>query len=379
MPYTERYGKIREYLNYAALFILLVFYAGTWTFPAFYHVTEIYNSLIIFAALCILFIANVDILSRLKERDPMLIVLGAALIIAVINLFLIGSNKGCILILADFLMILYLAPYVSFTGAQRKLQEIFFLVMFVSWFLYDRAFSYNSNTGATVTVFTFFGGMVLLSEIAEKREIYGFLVVISFIRVITLVFWHLARGAFFALSLFILFYYIIPKGWWDSKAFYRFLMVFSTLGSLAFVGAYVLIGSTGFNIPLPFFYKNVFSGREKIWYEVWEILRGQLLTGIGSGRELKSFFEYNIHNAMYDILAVHGVIVFILALVLIWNRLSMMGEIRDKSRGKKLVAVAAVFAVFIESFIDMDLMWPDYSPLLLFLLITVFRGKEADT
>ncbi|MCR5024944.1 MAG: hypothetical protein K6A90_11530 [Lachnospiraceae bacterium] len=369
--------KIRNILNYAALAILMVFYAGTWTFPGFYHVTEIYNSLIVFTALVILFFANVNIVEKIRKKEPMFIVLSTTLIIAVINLFIIGSNKGCILIIADFLMLLYLAPELKFTERQRTILKVFFLIMFVSWFIYDRAFSYNSNTGATVTVFTFFGGFILLQELAGKKEIFGFFLVIAFIRVITLVFWHLARGAFFALALFLLFYYILPKTWWKSAGFYRSLIVFSTLGSLAFVGIYVFLGSTGFNMKLPFFYKNIFSGREQIWYEVWEILKDQLLTGIGSGRELRSFFEYNIHNAMYDILAVHGVIVFAGSIAIIWNRLKMAGERLDTRDPGKMCAIAAIFAIFIESFIDMDLMWADYSPVLLILLVTVFDNKAV--
>ncbi|MBQ9549452.1 MAG: hypothetical protein IJU87_01440, partial [Lachnospiraceae bacterium] len=85
MPHTGRFVKLRELLNYLGLIIMLVFYAGTWTFPAFYHVTEIYNSLIIFGALCILFLANIDIARKLKEKDPVLIILCITLIIAVIN------------------------------------------------------------------------------------------------------------------------------------------------------------------------------------------------------------------------------------------------------------------------------------------------------
>ena len=372
--------KIRTVLNYAAFIAMMVFYAGTWTFPLFYHVTEIYNSLIIFLCLGVLFIANIDLRERIRQRDKMLLILFATVFIALINLFIIGSRKGCILIIADFLMILYLAPHIKLDRAQKKMLEWFFLIMFISWFIYDRAFSYNSNTGATVTVFTFFGAMVLLTDIVERKEIYGFFLVIAFVRVITLVFWHLARGAFFALTLFIFFYFIVPKAWWKSPGKYLFLMLFSTLGSLAFVGIYVFLGSTGFNMELPFFYKNVFSGREQIWLEVWEILKVQLLTGIGSGRELKSFFEYNIHNAMYDVLAVHGIIVFALSFTLIINRLKMAGEALDITDKRKMTAIAAVFAIFIESFIDMDLMWADYSPLLLFLLLTVFddgKFKEA--
>ena len=185
----------------------MVFYAGTWTFPGFYHVTEIYNTSIVFAALALLFFNNINLIKALKTGDRMLWVMGATLTIALLNLFMIGSNKGCFLIIADFLLIWYLAPHIKFTELQKKVSAVFFLVMFISWFLYDRAFSYNSNTGATVTVFTFFGAMILLTFLTSRKEIYGFFIVISVIRVVTLVLWHLARGAFLALFLFLFFYF----------------------------------------------------------------------------------------------------------------------------------------------------------------------------
>ena len=353
----------------------MVFYAGTWTFPGFYHVTEIYNTSIVFAALALLFFNNVNLIKALKTGDRMLWVMGVTLAIALLNLFIIGSNKGCFLIIADFLLIWYLAPHIKFTELQKKVSAVFFLMMFISWFLYDRAFSYNSNTGATVTVFTFFGAMILLTFLTSRKEIYGFFIVISVIRVVTLVLWHLARGAFLALFLFLFFFYVGMRFIAKRKWAYTSLVLFSTLGSLLFVAVYVVLGGTGFNMKLPFFYKNIFSGREQIWYEVWEILRTQIFFGIGSGRKLRSFFEYNIHNAMYDILAVYGLTVFVGSMILIWSRLKDMRSVLQKGANEKICAASALFAIFIESFIDMDLMWADYAPLLLFLLCVIFNGE----
>ncbi len=356
----------------------MVFYAGTWTFPGFYHVTEIYNTSIVFAALILLFFNNIHWIKALKSGDMMLWVMGVTLCIALLNLFIIGSNKGCFLIIADFLLIWYIAPHIKFTDLQKKVSAVFFLLMFISWFLYDRAFSYNSNTGATVTVFTFFGAMILLTKITSRKEIYGFFIVISVIRVVTLVLWHLARGAFIALFLFLFFFYVGIKFFVRKKWAYTALMVFMTLGSLFFVSIYVVLGGTGFNMQLPFFYKNIFSGREQIWYEVWDILKGQIFFGIGSGRRLKSFFEYNIHNAMYDILAVYGLTVFVGSMILLWTRLREIRSALINLEPEKLCAASALFSIFIESFIDMDLMWADYSPLLLFLLCVIFAGHKVN-
>ena len=115
----------------------MVFYAGTWISPWFYHVTERYNSLIIFGALALLFFINVDWIGRLREKDMLLFALIVSLAIATANLFIIGSNKGCILILADFLLLLYTTPHISFSALQYRTLVIFFFIMYAIWFVHD--------------------------------------------------------------------------------------------------------------------------------------------------------------------------------------------------------------------------------------------------
>ncbi len=361
------------WLNWIPLVIMMIFFGGTWIFPLFYHVTERYNSLIIFVCLAGLFFINVDWIARLKSGDAVLYATVAALVIASVNLFIIGSNKGCIFIIADFLLLLYIAPHVRLSAVQYRALALFFFIMYGVWFVHDMEFSYNTNTGATYTVFSLFAALIVLRYYSLKREIMGYFIVLALLRTGTLVFWHLARGAFSALfffsCFFMLFLILDPAKY---RKAYAFLSCFAVFGSLLFVWAYVSLSKTGYNARMPLFYKNVFSGREEIWTEVWNMLKVQPLLGIGSGYELSSFFEYNMHNAMYDILIVHGFIVFaIAAFVIIARLIGMRDHIRRDPYS--LIAGSAVFAVFFESFIDMDLMWADYTPILLFLLITLYR------
>lgn len=373
---NEKSESLKGILSWIPLCLMMIFFAGTWSFPYFYHITEKYNSLIIFISLFLLLLIRGDILKRLKEKDLDLILTGAAVIIAFINLIIIGSNFGCILILADFLLVIYIGGRIRLDDIQLKTLEVFFLLMYASWFFYDRAFSYNSNTGATYTVFTLFAALILLSKFVKKNILFGYLIVAAFLRTFTLILWHLARGAFMALVFFVFFYFLFL--FFDParhKKKYLFLSVFAVFGSLLFVYLYVMLSRTGFNAQIPFFYKNIFSGREDIWMEIWDMLKGSILTGIGSGYTLKSFFEYNIHNAMYDILAVHGIIVFAVSAFLIIKTLKKAGP-RIREDQSTLIASAAVFAVFFESFIDMDLMWADYSPVILLLFLEVFHEKR---
>lgn len=368
--------QLRQRLNWIPIVIMMIFFGGTWIFPFFYHVTERYNSLIIFVCFAVLFFINIDWIQRLKSRDALLIGMTAALLIAALNLFIIGSNKGCILILADFLLLLYITPYIKLSDIQYRTLEVFFLAMYGVWFFHDMEFSYNTNTGATYTVFSLFAALILLRYFSLKKEILGYFIVLALLRTGTLVLWHLARGAFSALFFFACFYMLFllfdPA---KHRRAYAFISCFAVFGSLLFVWAYVSLSKTGYNARMPLFYKNVFSGREQIWTEVWNMLEKQPLLGIGSGYELSSFFEYNMHNAMYDILIVHGFVVFAIAAFVIIERLLGMRE-HIRRNPFALIAGAAVFAIFFESFIDMDLMWADYSPILFFLFITVYRGAD---
>lgn len=375
-PITEYFEKSdrKRIINWFAIVMMMILYGGTWLSPWFYHVTEYYNTSITFVILAILFFNNVPWVEGLKNKDWMLYILLLAGIIALINLILIHSHFGCLLILADFLLLWYSAPYIKLTKSQMEALSIFFFVIFFIWFCYDLAFSYNSNTGATVTVFSLLAALVLILRLYESKEIFGLLLVMAMIRSFNLVLWHLARGAFIALVLFLIFYYIVPKKFWTTKKLYVAFCLFATLGSLMFVLSYVSLAKTGYNLQIPFFYKSLFSGREEIWSEVFNLFKQKPMLGIGSGYELESFFEYNMHNAMYDILIVHGVIVFVLSMILIIGRLISFRK--HMSTYIQRIAICGVFAMFFESFIDMDVMWSNYSPVLLFLLLCIFAGSE---
>lgn len=198
------------------------------------------------------------------------------------------------------------------------------------------------------------------------------------------------------LLVFILFRFVIPKKWWAEKGFFRSVCVFVTLGSLLFVAIYVVVGMSGANFKLPFFYKEVFSGREAIWLEFWNLFKAKPLTGIGTNVTIESFFEFNVHNAMYNILVIHGLVVFLGVLILMYRRFFEVGErIRLSSfslgkvksskasinstalSGVSYAAILAILAVCLESFFDVDLIWTDYSLNVLFLMLVAMFKDNA--
>lgn len=377
--------KVKDIVNIVIMLIMFMFYALTFMVPKFYGWTEDYVGVFVFVMLGLLAIVNVNPILEIRSRsvDFAIIVL---LVLAVgINLLIVKSGLGAFFVACDFAIIWYLADHITLKKWQLYTIGFSYLALMLYWFFYVYnwmfaeygSYAMNTNTAATFTMFSLLCLYILLEVLHEKYKITGLLMVIVLVKAMQITLYHRGRGSFIMLLIFFLFRYIIPKKWWSNKGFYWFTVVFSTFGSLAFVAFYVFLGTTGLNFRLPFFYKNLFSGREAIWLEFWNLFKSKPLTGIGTNVTIESFFEFNVHNAMYNILVIHGIIVFALTIVLMYGRFKKL-RISFTDSPVTFAALVAIFAVCIESFFDVDLIWCNYSFNLLFLLLVSFGTCKTE-
>lgn len=378
--------SIKQAGNLCILLLLFLGYTLTFLVPKFYGMTDAYVGVFVFFCLSVLLLLNAQPFVRLKNLETDLLLLIGLLLLSGINLLLVDSGKGAFFVLADFLLLFYLADKISLTRAHVLLLSAAYLVMLFVWLLavYPKMFAaygfygYNTNTAATFTSFTLLCAFLFVQFLQEKYRIAGLLAVILIVKGIQLSLYHRARGALVCLLLFLLFYYIVPRRILLKQTVFYLIFTMATLGSLLFVAAYTFLGNTGFNYQLPIFYKEIFSGREKIWAELFAMLVKKPLTGIGTNVSITSFFEFNVHNAMYNILVVYGVVTFAGVMVFLFRRMAVF---RKRSEADRLAhcALCVVLAIFFESFFDVDLLWADYALNLLFLLCMVSSaGGEAE-
>lgn len=372
---TKNHLKRRSWINFFVIMLNFVGYTLTFMVPKFYGATDAYVGVFVFFLCVVLVLNNVNIINALKQKDISLILLAILIVLCGINLLIVDSGKGAFFVAVNFMIIWYLADKVMLTKRQIFIISCAYMGLLIYWLLiaYPKLFAdyehyaYNTNTAATFTVFTILCAFVLLKQLYEKYEIVGLFMVILLLKGIQLVLWHRARGAFIMLCAFIFFQFMFPKRCWESKKIFVSLMILATLGSLLFVFCYVLLGTTGVNFQIPFFYKPVFSGRNRIWYEFFTLFIKKPITGIGTNVELESFWEFNVHNAMYNLLVVYGIPVFAGTLYFIYQRLYAFSK-KIKGNAMAVCIMAAIFAVLFESYFDVDLIWADYSGNLIFLL-----------
>lgn len=369
---------IRDILNVVLFTALLMFYCLTFFVPKFYGLTEDYAGLIVFCLLGLFALVNVNPYAKIKEKDIDFFVLCILAVVVLLNIVLVNSGYGCFFVAVNFALVWYLSGVIKLKKWQIYLFSGMYVAMLLYWFsaVYTwmfadyTSFAMNTNTAATFTVFSMLCAFTFFELLYEKNKIAGLFMTIALVKCFQIGLYHRSRGAFIMLVMFFLFRFIVPAKWWEKKVFFVFMCLAATFGSLAFVAFYIWLGTTGVNFQVPFFYKNIFSGREAIWLEFWNLFKAKPLTGIGTNVTITSFFEFNVHNAMYNILVIHGIVVFALTLFLMYRRL-FKARSGIASRKVSLCAMVAVFAVCIESFFDVDLIWANYSLNLFFLLLTM--------
>ncbi len=369
-------STIRDVINTLLILCLFVFYTLTFFVPRFYGLTEKYVGVFVFVILAAIALVNVNPIRKIKARDIDFIALFLLVVITAVNILIVDSGLGCFFVMADFALVWYLSSQIKFAKWQIYLFGSLYTLMLIYWFfgVYTwmfadyTSFAMNTNTAATFTMFSMLCVLPFFDALYEKHIIAGLLTTIALVKCFQIALYHRSRGAFIMLGAFMILRFVIPKKLWERKGFYYTVCILATFGSLLFVAFYIWLGTTGVNFRMPFFYKNIFSGREAIWLEFWNYFRSKPLTGIGTNVTITSFFEFNVHNAMYNILVIHGLTVFALTIFLMFRRLFAL---RDgiASRKVALCALTAVFAVFFESFFDVDLIWTNYTVNLLLLLL----------
>lgn len=380
---------VRDAVSTVLLLLLFAFYTLTFFVPRFYGLTEKYVGVFVFVMLAGLFAINVNPVKQIKEKDKELIALAVLMILAGINILIVHSGFGCFFVVSNFALIFYLSRRMPFHKWQMYLFGILYTLMLIYWFFgvytwmfadYE-SFAMNTNTAATFTVFSMMFAFAFFEKLFEDHKAAGLLITVALVKCLQIALYHRSRGAFIMLSAFFVLRFFIPKKLWSRKGFFIFMCALATFGSLAFVAFYIWLGTTGINFRMPFFYKNIFSGREAIWLEFWNLFIHKPITGIGTNVTITSFFEFNVHNAMYNILVIHGIPVFALTLYLMYSGLL---DVRKKIEADRVIrcAVAAIFAICIESFFDVDLIWTNYTLNVFLLLLTMngrWRGEPVET
>jgi len=370
---SEKRRRIGNISIFTAVFILV---NACWHFYSWYTFTAPYMTLIAFFALAVCFFAYVDLKDALHDYAFWL--MAACDLVALINLFIIGSNKGAILIVVDFMLILYLANKIILDKKEFIITGVFIGFFYYYWTFDVKGYfkGYNTNFGGLVLI-TGFVFAIIMFEYLRKHLIdtnskYAKWLLVPEIFMFAwgynIIAWYRSRCALIGLLIMAIFM-LLPRKIWKSKVLYGLVCFGMTLGAIAFTGLYVALNRLKEVFSIQIFYKDILSGREEIWGELWDAYLKMPITGIGSSYEIRvEWMEglLEVHNGFLDLLFIHGVFVFIVACAFMLFRLFAIRKIIIADPVAKAV-FAAMMTMLITSFLENYMIIPPFSLMLLLL------------
>ncbi len=343
---------------FAACLILTVL---LWNEHEWYEAIVPYATLISFVFLAVTFFCYVPVKTAITDRYFLLT--AAACGVAAVNLFIVDSGKGAWLTAADLLLVIYLAGRIRFGNTFIILFCVYIGFYFFYWTFDVKGYfkGYNTNYGGLVLITGFVfavTGLIKLYEGLKDTEKHGSRFLFAFILFMfawayNIISWYRSRCALLGLVVFAILL-LIPGRVWKNKVFYTVLTLAMTAGSILISLVYVWLGRYARSLDIKLFYKDIMSGRDEIWSDLWSAFSRAPITGIGSSYRINVVWMggiFEVHNGLLDILIVHGVIVFAVTFVLLVRCLAGLRE----AAASDLVArsaVSAVFAILAVSFME---------------------------
>ena len=364
--------------NISLLAGILAVTTGCWHFYTWYEAIAPYGTLISFVCLAVTFFAYVDVKDAL--RDPVFYMMAAADVVALLNLIIVGSRMGAILTVVDILLVLYLANKIEIPRKWMIVFVSYIGIFFFYWTIDVKGYfkGYNTNYGGLVLITGFVCAMIASEYLRRYLREHDRAGLAKFVYVwdiavfavgFNIISWYRARCALLGYLVFAVLW-LIPAKVWKRKWLYGILCGCMTLGSIVFTLLYVLLGKLREVFTIQVFYKDILSGREAIWAELWGEFLKKPLTGIGSAYTMKlSWMEgmFEVHNGLLDLLIVHGIAVFVVACLMLVKRLWALRILASSSALGK-ITMAAVMAILAASFLENFFIVPPFSLILLILL-----------
>ena len=364
--------------NISLMLLIIIITTAYWHFYSWYSETAAYGTLIGAVFLTVTLFCYVDIKEML--HDKWFILMAVADCVAFINLFLVGSSFGAVLTVFDLLLAIYMSDKITLLKWQKLVICVYTAFFFYYWTIDVKGYfkGYNTNYGGLVLITGFIFAMysleylrrvILINKPKPLTGICFAFEIFMFAWGYNIIAWYRSRCALLGLCVFLVLM-LLPERWFYNSIVYRLLVYGTTVGSVVFTLLYVWLGSMKDTFTLRIFYKDIISGREEIWSELWGAYIQKPITGIGSSYEMKldwlnGLFE--VHNGILDILIVHGVFVFAVAIVLIITHFLHPYKSQNKGALNK-TAMAGVFAMMLPAFMENYIIVPPFTYLLVVLL-----------
>lgn len=365
--------KVLYFVNWLVVLMMEMVFIIAMTFGSVYMKTIKYAGVFVFIMLVILLFSQVSVLQELKNRDKYIWLLLLSGLLVPINLFIVHSNWGALLTAWNILLLFYLADKIV---VQKECLYFIYgvsLLDFIFWiFLFSK--NHNTNYKGMVLCFLYICVMVTnyyLKSRFPKKFLYELVHFGILLLTVYFILDYRARTSLLGIFAFEVLFLLFTKGIGHKKWFSNLIIYGITIGDLIFTVIYMnLYGIIG-DAKMPFFHKRIMSGRQYSWQDFWRGFSENPITGMGSdfANAITNWSGIEAHNALLSLMAVHGLVVFVIMMVFIVKFLKVV-TLKMKVTPVNAICIAGVFTLFVLSVFEDCLYRPGSVAMILLFGIT---------
>lgn len=374
MEMLKNREKLIKAVNIALIASFVIQTILLWNEYEWYEFFAPYGTVFLFPFL----VAAAAVYTENGLKDKGLWIVAVVAVVAAVGILIVHSGKGAWFTAVDVALFVYLADKIRFSKILSWFCLLYTGFYFIYWTYDVKGYfkGYNTNYGGLVLITGFVFAITL--SISTRRRLMAtgnigyrfltFFIPFMFVWGYNIIAWYRARCALLGLVTFTVLL-LIPAKVWKNTAFYMVLTLGATLGAIAVSLIYVWLGKYASAFDVRIFYKDIISGRDEIWADLWSAFMKSPIFGIGSSYKLRAEWMggmFEVHNGLLDILIVHGLIVFVCICTMLINRLLGLRQYTDNIVSRS--AVAAVFAILAASFMENFFIVPPFLTAVLALI-----------
>lgn len=196
---------------------------------------------------------------------------------------------------------------------QNNIYKISLCLLLLYYFLPYKDVNTNSISQA---FFAF--GITATIFISEHTSKYLLKLLILSIIVISGIFLGESRMSLLSYVFYLLLRFL-PVKFLKKKIYVLTILLFLTFGSIIYAFVYTYLWWTDINLSVieefssEYSNKHLYSGRQYIWFEAYNLFLQHPITGFGSKYQLESFTSMNLHNSMIALYGIYGGIIGIVS------------------------------------------------------------------
>lgn len=360
-------GKRKLIINNIICFLFALYFITMFISVETYTLLSSGILYIVMIGLVALFINNFK--EIYKNNRNTLILVCLLILNVLIGCVINNSGLGSVWIITELYLIILNASSINLSKVVIKYLSLILGIFGIYFATLSEGF--NTNTYGYITlVLSLF--LIYYFEILKKekkiKSVFLIIQILIYIFFFNFVILSESRSVLFA-YLFFGVYVILTRMFSKNRLIYKVIPFFIILGQLIFVFIYVQLWLNNIYIDFSFSDKNFYSGREAIWYELWNVFKDNALYGIGSNYHINSFVVLNVHNSLFNILVVYGLINFIGFLIL------FLKFVLNSSKKNKYNFIFLLTLVFVGYF-ETNLLWN--STIILFILVSFFAYNNIE-